>query len=100
MSVVDLASTKRHLTITATTHDAELQSFIDTAEAAIGERVGPLAETTHTARVRGGGKLPVLTKSPAISMTSVNQAEATTAITPTNLHLDPNADEGHTEAAE
>lgn len=91
MSVVDLASTKRHLTITATTHDAELQSFIDTAEAAIGERVGPLAATTQTARVRGGGRMLVLPKSPAISLTSVTPADDATALTLGDLYLDKDA---------
>lgn len=91
MSVVDLATAKRHLAIKEATHDGELQSFIDTAEAAIGERVGPLAATTHTARVRGGGKVLVLPLSPAVSLTSVTPADDTTGLALADLYLDEEA---------
>jgi hypothetical protein len=90
MSVLDLASVRTHLNLVATTYDAELQSVIDAAEAAIGQRVGPLAPTSTTARVRGGGSMLVLPVSPAVSLTSVTPADST-ALTLADLYLDTGA---------
>jgi hypothetical protein len=88
VSVVALGEVKTHLNLTASTHDAELQSLIDAAEAAIGERVGPLAPTAETARVRGGGRdTLVLPISPVVSLTSVTPVDGD-ALTLSDLHLD------------
>lgn len=87
MSVVALAEVKTHLNLTVSTHDAEVQSFIDAAEAAIGERVGPLVSTTTTARVRGDSRSLVLPLAPAVSLTSVTPADST-ALTLSDLYLD------------
>lgn len=86
MSVVSLADVKTHLNLTVATHDGELQQLIDSAEAAIGERVGPLASTATTARVRGGGLALVLPVSPAVSLTSVTPADST-ALALSDLYL-------------
>lgn len=90
MSVVAPSEVKTHLNITGATHDGELQSFIDAAEAAIGERVGPLASTAHEARVRGGGTALVLPVAPAVSLTSVTPADST-ALTLSDLYLNEDA---------
>jgi hypothetical protein len=87
MSVVQLAEAKTHLNMTASTHDAEVQSLIDAAEAAIGERVGPLTATAETARVRGGRDALVLPTTPVASLTSVTPVEGT-ALTLSDLYLD------------
>lgn len=88
MSVVALTEVKTHLNLTVTTHDAEVQSFIDSAEAAIGERVGPLASATRTVRVRGESRTLVLPVAPAVSLTSVTPADSSTALTLSDLYLD------------
>lgn len=87
MAVVALAEVKTHLNLTVSTHDGEVQAFIDAAEAAIGERVGPLGTAAHEARVRGGGSTLVLPIAPAVSLTSVTPADST-ALTLSDLHLD------------
>lgn len=86
MAVLTLAEVKSHLKITVSTYDGELQSFIDAAVAAIGERVGPLEPTSRTVRVRsfqGGFRVPA----PAVSLTSVADADGT-ALTIGDLYLD------------
>jgi hypothetical protein len=91
VSVVALDDVKRHLNLTVTTHDGEIQAFIDSAEAAIGERVGPLASTTQTVRVRGCSRSLVLPLAPAVSLTSVTPADSSTALTLSDLYLDAEA---------
>jgi hypothetical protein len=73
MSVLTLALAKKHLNIPAATldHDAELQTFIDAAEAGLAQRVGPLEATATTQRVQGGGNQLILDTLPVISLTSV-----------------------------
>lgn len=88
MSVLTLAEAKTHLNLSAaTTYDVELQDAIDSAEAVIAKRVGPLAPAATTVRVRGLSwalALPVL---PAISLSSVTGAGGT-ALTLADLYLD------------
>lgn len=74
MAVVTLGKVKTHLNITSTTHDAELQGFVDAAEAAIAERVGPLVATSTTVRVRPSRRV-VRVPAPAVSLTSVTDAD-------------------------
>lgn len=71
MSVLSLASARRHLNLAATTNDGELQEHIDAAETAIAEKCGPLTSQTVTERVRGGGLGLVLRQTPVVSLTSV-----------------------------
>lgn len=70
MSALPLDDAKAHLNITSSTNDAELQGFIDAAEAAIAKKVGSLEPVTTTSRVPGGSAL-ALPVSPAISLTSI-----------------------------
>lgn len=86
MSVVTLAEAKTHLNIIASTHDTELQAFIDRCEAAIGRKVGPLASTATTAEAPGGGPVLILSTTPSISLTSVTDATGT-ALTVADLHV-------------
>ena len=86
MSVVTLAQVKTHLNLTVSTHDGELQGLIDAAEAAIGERVGPLVATVETARVRGCHTALMLPAIPAVSLTSVTPVGGG-ALTLDDLHL-------------
>lgn len=90
MSVLTLADARTHLNVTAGPHDAEVQAFIDAAEAAIIQRCGPLASTAATVRVRGGGTALVLPTIPAVSLTSVTPVDGT-ALTLADLYLDTGA---------
>jgi hypothetical protein len=75
VSVLTLADAKAYLNITASTYDAELQTFIDAAEAAVAKRCGPLVSTTTTAsHVYGGSSSLSLPVTPAISLTSITDA--------------------------
>lgn len=87
MSVVSLAEVKTHLNVAVVTHDAEMQTFIDSAEAAIGERVGPLSSVARTVRVTPAGRT-LRVPAPAISLTSVTDADGT-ALTLADLYLNP-----------
>jgi hypothetical protein len=72
MSAVSLTEAKAHLNIAANLQDEELQSFLDRAEAAIGQRVGPVGSVSiEDERVRGYCAVLRLAKAPIISLTSV-----------------------------
>lgn len=88
MSVVSLSSVLNHLNLTQSDNDGKVQDFIDSAEAAIVERTGPLELVQKTERVRGGGRtvLP-LRVSPAASLTSVTPVDGT-ALNLSDLYLD------------
>jgi hypothetical protein len=75
MSVVTLVEAKAHLNLTVVTYDAELQSFLNRAEAALAKRIGPLAATAKTERVRGWRPALYLSFTPIISLTSVTSVE-------------------------
>lgn len=87
MSVLTLAEAKAHLNITDSGSDAELQTFVDAAEAALAARVGPLGPVTTSARVAGGGRTLLLPVAPAVSITSVTPVGGT-ALTLSDLYLD------------
>lgn len=72
-SVLSVADAKAHLNITVVTYDAELQTVIDAAEAAIGRATGPLQATATTAVVDGGRTLTLPT-TPVVSLTSVTDS--------------------------
>lgn len=78
MSVVTLAEAKAHLNITVSTYDTELQDFLNRAEAALGQRIGPLASVAKTERVRGWCSVLRLSFTPVISLTSVTSIEGNT----------------------
>lgn len=88
MSVLLLADAKTYLNITSTSYDAELQTFIDAAEAAIIKRCGPLSSLTVTERVKGNAETLLLNKSLALSLTSVTPVNGT-ALTLSDLYLLP-----------
>lgn len=76
MSALQLAAAKEHLNIPSSNLDPEieLQAVIDSAEAAIAQRCGPLVPTEVTDRIRGErGKLALYT-TPVISLVSVTPA--------------------------
>jgi hypothetical protein len=88
VSVLLLADAKAYLNITSTTSDAELQTFIDAAEAALVKRCGPLSSLTVTERVKGCAETLLLNKSLALSLTSVTPVNGT-ALTLSDLYLLP-----------
>jgi len=77
-SVLDLASAKAYLNITAGTFDAELQAVIDAAEAALAQHVGALQPTALTDRVEGGDVALVLPTAPVVGLTSVTGVSGST----------------------
>lgn len=87
MSALELDDAKAHLNITVTTYDLELQAVIDSAEAALAERVGPLVSTQVTRRIPGGVWELALPITPAISLTSVTPRSGT-ALNLADLYLD------------
>lgn len=87
MSALTLAEAKTHLNITATTYDDELQAVIDSAEATLTQRVGPLVSTPTTRRIPGGSYQLALPVTPAIALTSVTPRDGT-ALTLADLYLD------------
>lgn len=88
MSVVTVAEAKADLNMTSAVSDAEVQSFLNRAEAALARKVGPLAATATTSRVRGGDWQLVLPVTPVISLTSVTPAGGT-ALTVGDLYVSP-----------
>lgn len=92
MSVLSLADAKAYLNITAATSDSELQTFIDAAEAAIGNRCGSLAATARTSRVAGGGADSLMLPTcPVASLSAITPSEGA-AVVLGDLHL--NTDSG------
>lgn len=90
MAVVELPEVKVHLNISKGDHDAELEITMAAAEAAIAERVGPLAPTSVSERVRGDSCTLRLPVTPAISLTSVTPVGGT-ALTLADLYLHKSA---------
>ncbi len=72
MSTVTLAQVKTFLNISSTTNDAQVQAFIDSAEAMWAKRVGPIAtSTTYDERYNGGAEFIMLRNIPVLSVTTV-----------------------------
>lgn len=88
MSVLTLSDAKTHLNIASSTQDGELVRFIEAAEAAIAQRVGPLAATAVTERVEGCTYTLAVTTLPVISLTSVTPVGGS-ALTLADLWLSP-----------
>ena len=74
MAVLTLAAAKAHLNITVSTHDDEIQGMIDSAVAAIAERVGPIEAVAKTVRVTPLAR-HLRVPGPAISLTSITDAD-------------------------
>lgn len=88
MSVVTLAAAKAYQNINVATWDAELQLFLDAAEAAIVNKCGPLTSTSVTKRVRGGKDFLSLSTTPVLTLTSVTPVGGT-ALDVSKLNGDP-----------
>ena len=71
MSVLSLDDAKTHLNITTDTDDAELQTFINAAEAAIVSRGVQLGVQSVTERVHGLGPKLIVSTLPLDSVTSI-----------------------------
>jgi hypothetical protein len=90
VSVLGLDEVKRHLNLTRDVNDAELQDFIDSCEAAVSEKTGPLTSVATTERVSGGGCGLVLRATPVVSLTSVTPVNGS-AYSLTLLDVDKSA---------
>lgn len=90
MSVLSVNDATAYLNIDSNKYDSEIQAMIDAAEAVIAKRVGPLASTATTSRVRGGGYMLALPVTPAVSLTSVTPVNGT-ALTLGDLYLNTRA---------
>lgn len=88
MSVVQLPDAKAYLNNVSTATDAELQTFIDAAEAAIVQRIGPLTPAAQTSRVRGWSTTLQLPVWPVALLTSVTPVGGT-ALNVADLIVDP-----------
>lgn len=89
MSVVTVDEAKVHLNIGAvTTFNAELQTFLDGVEGALGMEVGPLGAVAKTERVRGCRRVLQLNYPPVILLTTVTATDgtvvSTSLLTPTS----------------
>lgn len=91
MSALDLADAKLYLRIDGTEDDVELQATIDSAEATIAERVGPLTASSITERVDSDGETLVLSTFPVLAITSVEAVGNGESIDPDDLYVDEEA---------
>jgi hypothetical protein len=96
--IVSLEDVKRHLNIplTNTRDDGELEVKISAATAKIEHRCGPVIKRTVTNERHGGGRRSVWLREvpgdgggPLVSVTSVTSVADGTAVTPTDLDVDP-----------
>ena len=88
--LVSLDDAKAHLQMRTDVNDAELQRFIWAADAAVAQKVGPLAPVTVTERTHGGGTSIVLRQWPVRALTSVTYWDGST-VDVSNLDLDTDA---------
>ncbi|NUO34180.1 MAG: hypothetical protein HOQ18_08655 [Dermatophilaceae bacterium] len=77
MSYLVLADVKEYLNISGTGSDTELPKVIARAEGALASKVGPLAPTSITAKVRGMGSALLPPVTPIASLTSVTPTGGT-----------------------
>jgi len=75
VALATLADIHAHLNIPVgdTSHDVELQGFLDAATATITYATGPQAATTFTETRDGGGSVIMLDNPPILSITSVTE---------------------------
>lgn len=88
MSVLTLAEVQEYLNDTAAADATELTKFIARGEAAIANRVGPLAPTATTETHDGGGVMIRTLTRPVISISSLTESYGTTNRTLTEQPLD------------
>lgn len=89
VSLVSLDDVKTHLNITDTTDDAELQTFIDAAQAPVEDVVGLVIQRTLDEWYDGGDPTILLRHIPVTSVTSVTEF---IGHTPINLTEQPLSD--------
>lgn len=87
MAVLTVAAAKAYLNISGTADDALIASTIDTAEAVIAERCGPLEPVARTDRVRPNGTTLALLP-PVASLTSITD-DGGSSVTTSGLYVDP-----------
>lgn len=109
MSVLTLADAKSDLGITSVdaARDVRLQAVIDGAEATLADKVGPLASTAQSERIRSypGARALALEGKPVISLTTVTAVKSGTVIATADLHIDARSglvsyDDGYTTFTE
>lgn len=71
MALLTLDEAKAQLNITTTSHDVELQAYIDSVTAMVEWYVGPVEPRTVTETVNGRGPTLALTQIPVVSLTSL-----------------------------
>lgn len=71
MALLSLADAKQQLDIDTTSHDTELQVYIDAMTAVIERHVGPVENRSVTETVSGRGTTLCLLQTPVVSLTSL-----------------------------
>ncbi|MGZ6838628.1 MAG: hypothetical protein ACXVGE_22435 [Blastococcus sp.] len=92
MSVVSFDEVKVHLQmdLARTQNDAELQRFINAAEAAVARHIGPLVPTVFTESYDGGRATILLRQPNASAVTAITYGDGST-VTATDLAVDPSS---------
>lgn len=88
MSVLLLADAKTYLRINGDDDDAELQATIDSAEATIADKVGPLSVVSVSERVESDGCTLVLSRAPYVALTTVSGVYPAEMLTVGDLRVD------------
>ncbi|MFG2747247.1 head-tail connector protein [Streptomyces chartreusis] len=89
MALLTLAEAKAQLDIDTTTHDTELQTYIDALTATIERIVGPVENRTVTEVIEGRSTTLCLKSVPAVSLTSVTPVHTSgDTLSVADLHLD------------
>lgn len=89
MSLLTLDEAKAQLDITTTTHDVELQAYIDSLTSVIEGIVGPVENRSVTEDIEGCGRTLALLHTPVVSLTSLTPVLATgLPVDVAGLHVD------------
>jgi hypothetical protein len=90
--IVSLADAKLHMNKQNTADDAEIQDFIDAAQAVITREIGDVVPTSHTETLPIDGMRIVLSRRPVLSITSLavwNGGTSPTVMAPSGYQLYP-----------
>lgn len=89
MPILSLADAKAQLDITSTSHDSELQAYIDALTASIERFVGPVENRNVSEVIEGRSTTLCLSSVPAVSLTTILPVlTAGEAVDVTDVHLD------------
>lgn len=92
MALLTLEEAKAQLDITTTTHDTELQSYVDALTPIIERYVGPVENRTVTETLDSRGLTLAVTQVPCVSLTSVSPIlSGSVAVDTTDLDFDTTA---------